>query len=99
MPSTMIKCLRVVKGSVAVAVEVVVVVEEDGEGEGDNINGRGACSSCGCCLVAQTLQKSRRPCIAFLTDCTSFPASSDSGTVCTHVCVCVCVCVCVAITT
>ena len=92
VPSTMIKCLRVVKGSVevevAVAVAVVVAVE------GDDINGCGACSSCGCCPVAvvahvQTLQRSRGPCIAFLTDCISFPASSDSGTVCTCVCVCV----------
>ena len=100
VPSTMIKCLRVVKGSVeievavAVAVAVVVAAEGDGEGEGDNINGRGACSSCGCCLVVahvQTLQKSRGPCIVSLIDCISFPASSDSGTVCTHVYVCVCV--------
>ena len=86
VPSTMIKCLRVVKGSVevavVVAVAIVVAAEGDGEGEGDDINGCGACSSCGCCLVVQTLQKSRGPCIAFWTDCTSFPASSDSGTVC-----------------
>ena len=105
VPSTIIKCLRVVKGSVevevAVAAAVVVAAEGDGEGEGDDINGRGVCSSCGCCPVAvvahvQILQRSRGPCIAFLTDCTSFPASNDSGTVCTCiVCVCVCVCVCV----
>ena len=39
MPSIMIKCLRVVKGSVEVGVEV----EEEGKEEGDD--SRGACSS------------------------------------------------------
>ena len=56
VPSIMIKCLRVVKGSVevevAVAVAIVVAAEGDGEGEGDDINGSGVCSTCGYCLVA-----------------------------------------------
>ena len=92
MPSTMIKCLKVVKGSVEVHVVVAVEVEVEGEGEGDDINGHAACLSCGRFLVVahvQTLQKSRGHFIAFLIDCISFPAFSDSGTVC--VCVCVCV--------